>query len=126
MTQALNEFNPSVTSLAERRKENRNNHLWPIASTTAVIGLGSAAIIYGTHTYVDKLSNPGEFSIELTTIEIPEGGSIHGVLPQIEGIDGIALDKAANYISELPENQAVLEDGLQVGEALHIPISYDK
>ncbi len=126
MTQALNEFNPSVTSLEERRKENRKNHLWPIVSTTAVIGLGSAALLYGTYTYVDKVNNPGEFSKELTTIEVPEGGSIHGVLPQIEGINGIALDKAATYIAELPENQAVLKDDLQAGEELHIPISYEK
>lgn len=126
MTNLSNERGTDISTRQERMKKNRDEHLSPLLKIGA-IGLGGVAVIGASVGYaVHESQQSGQFSDETTTYVAPENGSLYDSLGYIEGIEDVSLDEAADYVAHMPANIPALEDGLQVGEAIVIPESYDQ
>lgn len=92
------------------------------AATGAVIGAGGiAGVGYAAHEALE----PASFSEETTTYTVEPGDGIFAAAQQVEGIESVDMRDAVDHIKADPANIDVLQDGLQPGEQLIIPVSVE-
>ncbi|UTX51598.1 hypothetical protein KI440_01445 [Candidatus Saccharibacteria bacterium TM7i] len=61
-------------------------------------------------------------SVEQTTYTAPSGGSLWDAAEQIEGSEKVDTRDLIESIKKDPTNIPILEDGLQAGESINIPV----
>lgn len=103
------------TEEAQRRRKNRI--LRPLA---VVAGL---SVAFGAYKGVEAAVSTPEFSDTTITYNVEQGDGMQTVVSHIDNINEIDWREAATYVSQMPENQEVLSDGLQPGEQVILPES---
>ncbi len=85
-----------------------------------VIG-GLAVATFAGNKIVDAVNNPTEYSGEKTyTFNAYEG--LNNATMQVDrDINQVPYQEVTDHIKNMPENAAVLKDGIQVGETIAIP-----
>lgn len=83
----------------------------------------------GIDKVADKMKNPYEYSEETMAWRAEPGDGLNDAAVEVEGFGGFDrydIRRIAHYIKNMPENEAVLSDGLQVGEYLSVPKTVNK
>jgi hypothetical protein len=70
-------------------------------------------------------ATPPAFSPETTSFTVLPGQGLQDAAQEIKGIETIDIRDAVGYLESSPANSAVLEDGLQSGEQIVIPVSVE-
>jgi len=83
-----------------------------------------AALLVGPEV-VDSFNGP-EFSPESTTYVVPLGGGLQTAAEAVDGSAQVDIGDVIEYIRVDPANIGPLEDGLQPGESITIPLSVEK
>lgn len=103
----------------EAIRKRRNRILIPMAAIAA-----GAVVVFGGKAAFEHFSEP-TFSSETTNFTFTqEQNDLWSAAQEIEGLgdprDGVA------YIESMPENKEALDDGIQLGETISIPVSANK
>jgi hypothetical protein len=116
LTKALDAIDHSIDSrlpqTPEAIRRRRNRILRPVAAVAL------AGVVWG----IGSSFEGPTFSESTTTYTVNEGEGLLDAVNEIDNINSIDSRDAVQYVEELPENQEVLEDGLQVHETVTIPL----
>lgn len=104
---------------AEAVRRRRNRIVMPLAT------LAAAGVILGGSEIIQEIRETPAFSSETTGYITQEGDSLFTVVTHIQGIDTVDYRAAVDYVAGLPQNAAVLQDGLQPNELVTIPLSVE-
>jgi hypothetical protein len=89
-----------------------------IAGTGIAVSLATGAAAAGAA--IGSATTP-EFSEETTTYTVQPGDGLYDAAENIQG--SFDMRDAVDHIENLPQNAVTLEDGLQPGETISIPVS---
>lgn len=104
----------------ERRQRLRDRVIKPLAAA-AVAGVAFGLV--GPHAY-EQFRGP-QYSDTTREYVAKPGEGITAAAKDVKGVEKYSINDTIIYIEELPANQEVLADGLQVGETLVIPDSVE-
>lgn len=66
------------------------------------------------------------YSDDIKQVQMEGGQGYHWLAGHIENFDQADLNQTTSYIMRMPENAEAVKDGLQAGESMWVPVSYDK
>lgn len=92
-----------------------------LRKSTIVLGAGAALVASAAAGAAIGNATAPEFSEETVTYTVQPGDGLYDAAENIQG--SFDMRDAVDYIEELPQNAVTLEDGLQPGETISIPIS---
>lgn len=75
------------------------------------------------HEFIDNDSKKSDFSEETKPYFVESGDGLNDAAAHIDNINKIDIRLATHHIKNMPENEAVLADGLQPGEVVITPVS---
>lgn len=108
---------PQSEEAQERRKRR-------IIRPVAAIAL--SATLLGGYKLMEHTTAEPTFSETTTLYVVERGDGTMRAAEQVQGVASVDIRAVTHHIENMPENAAVLEDGLQPGEVLVIPESVEK
>lgn len=112
---------PVETDYATSTTEPVESKIWSTSMKVATGVAAGVALTVGAGLVVKATSAP-EFSDTTTEYTVQSGDGLYDAAEAIKGSDSINLNDAVDHISADPANITALQDGLQPGETIVIPV----
>lgn len=125
MAQRLNhETNASADIFhpSESMRKNRTEHLHPLLKLAAIGSVALTAFGFGAKA-VERNIEPIDYSQETTTITAEPGDGLYNIAARIPGSEQVPQDLLVDHIARDPANIEILENGLQVDDAVTVSVS---
>ena len=123
MNRLINKIDNSIDSRLPQSEEARRRRKNRIKRPVAALAL--TGVILGGGKAVHETYDAPTFSESTTTYTVQPGEGLWNAVDGIEDLNSVDRRDAVDYVEHMPQNEKVLEDGLQVDETIVVPVSIE-